>query len=105
MGSRTAVPRTGILAGAAAVVLFYSALASGTVGVVAPLAALGVVVPVLIGLLRGSLPSVLCLAGIAVAIGGVVITAGADRSGASADGPARSVLLASGSAIGFGLLQ
>lgn len=93
------------LAGAAAVVMFYSALASGTVGVVAPLAALGVVVPVLIGLLRGSLPSVLCLAGIAVAIGGVVFTAGADRSGASADGHARSVLLASGSAIGFGLLQ
>ncbi|MGI8446510.1 MAG: EamA family transporter [Streptosporangiaceae bacterium] len=93
------------LAGASAVVLFYRALAIGTMGVVAPLASLGVIVPVVIGLFGGSLPSVLCLAGIVVAIGGVVTTAGPSRSAARTSRHARSVLLAIGAAVGFGLLQ
>src|SRR4249920_4195266 len=37
---------------------FYSALAAGTMGVVAPIAACGVMVPVLAGLLAGDRPSV-----------------------------------------------
>ena len=36
----------GALAGTAGVVAFYRALATGTMGVVAPIAAMGVVVPV-----------------------------------------------------------
>ncbi len=93
------------LSGASAVVLFYRALAIGTMGVVAPLAALGVIVPVGIGLLGGTLPSVLCLVGIVVAISGVGIVAGPTRSGSGGAGQARSVLLALGAALGFGLLQ
>jgi drug/metabolite transporter (DMT)-like permease len=93
------------LAGASAVVLFYRALAIGTMGVAAPLASLGVIVPVVIGLFGGSLPSVLCLAGIVVAIGGVVTTAGPSKSAARTSGHARSVVLAIGAAAGFGLLQ
>ena len=99
------------LAGAGAVLLFYRALAIGTMGVVAPLASLGVLVPVVIGLATGRLPSVLCLAGVVVAIAGVVITAGLGRGGPGHGGPGddgrarRSVLLAIGAALGFGVLQ
>ncbi len=93
------------LAGAGAVVLFYRALAIGTMGVVAPLAALGVIVPVLIGLFAGSVPSVVCLAGIVVAIGGVIVTAGPSRSATAPSGHTRSVVMAIGAAAGFGFLQ
>lgn len=93
------------VAGASAVVLFYRALAIGTMGVVAPLAALGVMVPVLIGLFSGSLPSAVSLVGMVVAVVGVVTTAGPGRSGHDVGGHARSVWLALGAALGFGLLQ
>ena len=41
------------VSGLIGLVAFYSALAAGTMGVVAPIAALGVVVPVLAGLIGG----------------------------------------------------
>src|SRR5450759_2527849 len=44
-------------AGAAGLVCFYTALASGTMGVVAPISSLGALVPVLLGLLTGEHPS------------------------------------------------
>jgi len=94
------------LAGALAVVLFYRALAIGTMGVVAPLAALGVVVPVVLGLLGGALPSLLCLAGIVVAVVGVTVAARPGRTAVPRpDGHALSIVLALGAALGFGLLQ
>jgi len=93
------------LAGGCAVVLFYRALAIGTMGVVAPLAALGVIVPVVIGLFSGTMPSVVALVGIVVAIGGVVVTARGNTSTARSPGHGRSIVLALGSAVGFGLLQ
>ncbi|QNK80164.1 EamA family transporter [Nakamurella sp. PAMC28650] len=92
------------LAGAAALLLFYRALAIGAMGVVSPIAALGVVVPVGIGLLTGALPSMLSVAGIAVAVAGVVATAGPGRGGAHGVRHRRSVLMAIGSAAGFGLV-
>ena len=91
--------------GAAGVVLFYRALAIGTMGVVAPLAALGVIVPVLIGLIGGNRPSTLCLAGIVIAVGGVVTTAGPSRSAVRTPDHGRSVLFAAVAAVCFGLLQ
>jgi drug/metabolite transporter (DMT)-like permease len=93
------------LAGAGALVLYYRALAIGTMGVVAPIASLGVVVPVVIGLFAGALPTALCLAGIVVAIAGVVATAGPSRGDRDAKpGHALSILMAIGSAAGFGLV-
>jgi drug/metabolite transporter (DMT)-like permease len=74
-------------------------------GVVAPLAALGVIVPVIIGLLSGRLPSVVALVGIVVAITGVVVTARGSTSSARSPNHGRSIVLALGSAVGFGLLQ
>ncbi|WP_123025019.1 DMT family transporter [Mycolicibacterium stellerae] len=92
-------------AGASAVLLFYRALAIGTMGIVAPVAALGVIIPVVIGMVGGAVPSALCIAGIGVAIAGVVITARPADNAAQAQRPGRSILLAVGAAAGFGLLQ
>ncbi|KMO78866.1 hypothetical protein BST22_16365 [Mycolicibacterium chubuense] len=93
------------LAGAAAVGLFYRALAIGTMGIVAPIAALGVIIPVLIDIIGGTVPSALCLVGIVVAIVGVVVTARPADSGARTRRHTRSIMLAIGAAAGFGLLQ
>ena len=46
---------------------FYAALAGGTMGVVAPIAATGAVVPVAVGIAQGESPTVVQVAGIAVA--------------------------------------
>lgn len=93
------------VAGGCAVVLFYRALAIGTMGVVAPLAALGVIVPVVFGVLSGTVPSAVTMVGIVLAIGGVVVAARGNRSGPRRAGHGRSIVLALGSAVGFGLLQ
>lgn len=93
------------LAGASAVLLFYRALAIGTMGVVAPVAALGVIIPVVLGVIGGVMPSELCVVGIVWAIGGVVATARPAESASRAAQHARSVVLAVAAAGGFGLLQ
>jgi drug/metabolite transporter (DMT)-like permease len=51
---------------------FYRALAVGTMGIVGPIAATGVVVPIVYGLARGERPSLLQVLGIAIAVVGVV---------------------------------
>jgi drug/metabolite transporter (DMT)-like permease len=94
----------GVLAGLAGLVglgAFYRALAIGTMGIVAPIAALGVAVPVLAGLLQGESPSTLQLAGIAVAVLGVVLASGPELSGEGRGG-ATALLLAGVAALGFG---
>jgi drug/metabolite transporter (DMT)-like permease len=70
------------LAGAASLgglAAFYSAMAMGTVSVVAPIAALGVVVPVIFGLAEGESPDALQLAGLVPAIAGVVVLSYEER--------------------------
>ena len=87
------------LAGLIGLGAFYAALAAGTMGVIAPIAAAGAVVPVVVGLARGESPSLLQLAGIAVALGGVVLASGPELSGGA---PVRPLLLAVVSAVAFG---
>ena len=88
---------TGVLA----LGMFYRALSIGTMGGVAPVAALGVAVPVAYGILRGEHPSVLQAVGIAVAVVGVVLASGPELSGEGRGG-ALALLLALGAAVGFG---
>lgn len=88
------------LAGVVGLVSFYAALAAGTMGVVSPIAALGVVVPVLVGVARGERPGALQVVGIVVAIAGVVLASGPELSGRAG---ARPLLLAGVAAVGFGL--
>lgn len=88
------------LAGLVGLVAFYSALAIGTMGVVSPIAALGVVVPVLVGLLRGERPGTVQVFGIVLAVVGVVLASGPELSGRAG---ARPLLLAVLAAFAFGL--
>src|SRR3954471_21131916 len=89
--------------GIAALGMFFRALSIGTMGVVAPIAALGVSVPVVVGLARGESPSTWQLAGIAVAVIGVVLASGPELSGEGAGG-LTALLLAGGAAVGFGVV-
>jgi drug/metabolite transporter (DMT)-like permease len=88
------------LAGMVGLVCFYVALAIGTMGIVSPIAALGVVVPVVFGLVGGQVPGPEALVGIAVAIVGVVLASGPELSGRA---EARPVVLAGVAALGFGV--
>lgn len=87
------------LAGGTALMCFYAALAAGTMGIVAPISALGLVVPVLAGLVAGERPSILQLAGIAVAVAGVVLASGPELSGGASSRP---LLLAGAAGLAFG---
>jgi drug/metabolite transporter (DMT)-like permease len=78
---------------------FYAAMAMGTVSVVAPIAALGVVVPVAFGLATGEAPGTLQLIGLVPAIAGVVILSYEEGSG----GPVVSIALAILAGLGFGV--
>jgi drug/metabolite transporter (DMT)-like permease len=92
-------------AGSVGIVAFYQALATGTMGVVAPIAALGVVVPVVVGLVQGNRPSVPQDVGIAVAIVGVVLASGPElQRGEDTRSAARPLLLAVVAAVGFGVV-
>jgi drug/metabolite transporter (DMT)-like permease len=68
----------GLLAGAVAavgLVLFYGALARGSVSIVTPLAASGAVVPVAVGVARGEVPGTLGWMGLGLAVLGVLVLA------------------------------
>jgi drug/metabolite transporter (DMT)-like permease len=69
------------LTGITGLLCFYTALSTGTMGVVAPIAALGVVVPVLLGVAGGEAPSPWTWVGILVAIVGVTLASGPELSG------------------------
>ena len=81
-------------------VAFYSALSTGTMGVVAPISALGVLVPVVWGIVHlGETPGLLAISGAVLGIVGVVLASGPEMSGRVA---ARSLVLAAAAGIGFG---
>lgn len=88
------------ISGLTGLICFYTALATGTMGVVAPIAALGVAVPVLLGVATGDDPSPWTWVGILVAVVGVTLASGPELSG---DVSARPVVLAAVAAVGFGL--
>lgn len=81
---------------------FYAAMAMGTVSVVAPIASLGVVVPVAVGLARGDAPAAIQLVGLVPAIAGVVILS-YEENPAHAGVARRSIVLAILAALSFGI--
>jgi drug/metabolite transporter (DMT)-like permease len=90
----------GIAAGVSGVIglaAFYRALAVGTMGLVAPISALGALLPLAIDLAAGRSPGAVALAGMAVALAGAALAS-------SAPGPAsrRGLGLAAVAAFGFG---
>lgn len=95
----------GIIAGLGAslgVVSLYRGLASGQMGVVAPIASLSVVLPVVVGVFQGERPDWFTLIGVILAVIGVVLASGPNlrqfRSGAL-----RPILFAFGATLGIGI--
>jgi drug/metabolite transporter (DMT)-like permease len=88
------------LVGPVALLCFYQALALGPMGVVSPLATLGVAVPVGIGLMLGERPGLFQAAGIVVAVTGVVLAGGPQLRGAAVQ--RRAILMTLVAAAGFG---
>jgi drug/metabolite transporter (DMT)-like permease len=82
---------------------YYAALSTGTMGIVAPIAGVGAVVPVIIGLISGDTPSGWQFAGMAAAVGGVVLASGPELTGGDAAGR-RPLVLAAVAAVAFGLV-
>ncbi|MFI6479500.1 EamA family transporter [Nonomuraea sp. NPDC050663] len=89
------------VAGAAGLVLFYRALATGVMSVVAPTTAVtSTVLPVVFGLATGERPEVLALAGIVLAVVAVVMVGRSPSRGQRSS--AASVLSALAAGAGFG---
>ncbi|AYC42876.1 EamA family transporter [Streptomyces griseorubiginosus] len=88
------------LVGPVALICFYKALALGPMGVVSPLGTLGVAVPVGVGLFLGERPGLVQVAGIAVAVTGVVLAGGPQLRGAPVQ--RRAIVLSLVAALGFG---
>lgn len=107
------------IAGALGVVAYLRALALGPMGVVAPLASVvGVMVPVVVGVVAGERPSLLAALGIAVGLIAITVVAGGGRrtedqdtggrpanssAGASVDLDRRGPLLALAGGAAFGV--
>jgi drug/metabolite transporter (DMT)-like permease len=97
-----AAAAAGGAAGALALGLFYLAMSIGPMSIVAPVASMGTVVPVVVGLARGEEPAALQAAGIAVALLGIAraVREAEHPHGVSVE--PRALLLAALSGIGFG---
>jgi drug/metabolite transporter (DMT)-like permease len=98
----------GGVAGVVALAAFYRALALGPMSVVPPIAAAGVVVPVAVGLATGLDPTRLVLAGMALAVVGVLLASIGEGTNDDATVSTRiaptTLLLCLVSASGFGLI-
>lgn len=99
-GAVAATATAAAIFGYAGLVAFYSALARGTMGVVAPITALGGVVPVAAGLLSGEKPSSVQIVGFVIALVGVFFASGPELSGRAG---AVSIALAIVAALCFGI--
>jgi drug/metabolite transporter (DMT)-like permease len=83
--------------GVSGLAAFYRGLATGAMGVVAPISSAAAVVPLAVGLATGERPTTLQGAGIALAIVGVVL-ASREESGTNAAGAGLAIV----AALGFG---
>ena len=88
--------------GAATLAVFYAALAAGAMSLVAPLSAVGAVVPVGVAIATGAAPGPVAFLGMGVALGGIVLIA--RRDGEALTLTPRVIALAAGAALGIGLV-
>lgn len=95
-----------LVAGAAGVIALgslYRALALGTMSVVAPISATGVVLPVAVGVATGDALSMLVSAGLVITLAGVLLASREQHESADAAAAGRlSLVLALLAALGFG---
>lgn len=94
---------SGVLAGLfgfIGLIAFYSGLATGRMGVVSPIAALSVLIPLTIAFITGEKPNSTQLVGMSIALLGAVCASGPEVKGGVIIKP---VILAVVAAVGFGL--
>ena len=92
----------GVMAGSLGfigLVAFYSGLATGRMGVVAPISAMSVLIPITIAFINGEKPTSLQILGMSVALIGAVCASGPEIKGGLA---VRPIVLAVIAACGFG---
>jgi drug/metabolite transporter (DMT)-like permease len=92
----------GGLAGLVGLASFYRGLAIGAMAVVAPISGLAATIPVAVGVATGERPSELQLAGVVVALTGVVLASREKQEGGAPARLATGVGFALLSAVGFG---
>ena len=93
---------SGVMAGSLGfigLVAFYSGLATGRMGVVAPISAMSVLIPITIAFINGEQPSSLQILGMSIALLGAVCASGPEIKGGLAGRP---IILAVIAACGFG---
>jgi drug/metabolite transporter (DMT)-like permease len=91
------------LVGIAGLMAFYRALAIGTMSIVAPIAATGVALPVLVGIATGDQPGLVRSVGLGAAVVGIVLASREDDGGAlDVRQQRQSVALAIVAGVGFG---
>ncbi len=88
------------LSGLVGLLAFYRALADGSMGIVAPIASLGSLVPLAVGLLSGDRPAGWQIVGIGAALVGVVLASAPEMAGSAGK---RNVFLALFAAGVFGV--
>jgi drug/metabolite transporter (DMT)-like permease len=98
----TAAAVGGGAAGVMALGCFYVAMARGAISVVAPVASLGVIVPIVVGLGRGEDPTGLQMAGLALALVGISLAVRETDHADSPSVPTVSIVLAGLAGLGFG---
>ena len=89
-------------AGCFGLACFFAAMARGPMSIVAPIASLGAVVPVAVGLARGEDPAAIQVAGLVLALAGIAMAVREAEQPHAADVPSRSVVLAALAGLGFG---
>jgi drug/metabolite transporter (DMT)-like permease len=89
---------------AAGLVMFYKALAIGTMSVVSPIIAAQVLIPVTAGILLGERPGPQAYVGMAVTIAGVVLISRTPQRGTHAANARKAVLLAVLTAVAWGFM-
>ena len=90
-------------AGLAAMFLLYRGLSIGSMAIVAPISATGVILPVIVSLVAGDNPTPLQKLGMAVAIGGAILASLEKNNDGNSRRLATGVGLAIGSAIAAGI--
>ena len=93
---------SGVMAGSLGfigLVAFYSGLATGRMGVVAPISAMSVLIPITIAFINGEQPTSLQILGMSIALLGAVCASGPEIQGGLA---VRPIILAVIAACGFG---
>jgi drug/metabolite transporter (DMT)-like permease len=90
-------------AGLAAVFFLYSGFSIGSMSIVAPISATGVILPVIVSLAAGDNPTLLQKFGMAVAIAGAILASREKASGRNGKRLASGVGLAVGAAIAAGI--